>query len=361
MNVRFAVTLLLFALVFSPRASANGRVYVANEDDGTISVIDPARSRVVKVIDTMETGAGGMKMFRAHNVQVSPNGKQVWVTAAAAGGGSDHGDHAASRSGGGNDDDHGGNNDADQIIVIDAERGQITARVNLGAGLHVAHVVLDEQGKSAFVTATETDEIHEIDAATFEARRVHKLRKGAGPHGARICGDKLFVAQMKGNSLAVIELSNGEITEVPVGGVAVQAACTKDGALGFVSLFDTREVVRYDTRTGELRRIALPPGSQGPAQITISPDNTRLYVADQGILLGRPASNLLHEIDLREEQVVATVRVGAGAHGIAVSADGSRAYVTNQAENTVSVVELATRRVLATIRVGKKPNGISVL
>jgi YVTN family beta-propeller protein len=49
---------------------------------------------------------------------------------------------------------------------------------------------------------------------------------------------------------------------------------------------------------------------------------------------------------------------GAGAHAIAFSADGSRAYVTNQRADTVSVVDVSARAVLATIPVGSKPNGV---
>jgi YVTN family beta-propeller protein len=47
-----------------------------------------------------------------------------------------------------------------------------------------------------------------------------------------------------------------------------------------------------------------------------------------------------------------------GAHGIAFTADGTRAFVTNQTSDTVSVIDTTSRTVISTLSVGKKPNGI---
>lgn len=48
----------------------------------------------------------------------------------------------------------------------------------------------------------------------------------------------------------------------------------------------------------------------------------------------------------------------AGAHAIAFTTDEMKAYVTNQADGSVSVVNVGTHAVTKTIAVGKKPNGI---
>lgn len=49
---------------------------------------------------------------------------------------------------------------------------------------------------------------------------------------------------------------------------------------------------------------------------------------------------------------------GAGAHAIAFTADGTKAYVSNQAAGTVTAIDVATKRVVNTIPVGAKPNGL---
>ena len=47
--------------------------------------------------------------------------------------------------------------------------------------------------------------------------------------------------------------------------------------------------------------------------------------------------------------VTATIPVGDGPYGVAVSPDGTLAYVTNYYDNTVSVISTASNTVTATI------------
>lgn len=56
----------------------------------------------------------------------------------------------------------------------------------------------------------------------------------------------------------------------------------------------------------------------------------------------------------------ATIRVGPGADGIAVSPDGRRAYVTNSLADTVSVIDTGTNTVVATYDVDGYPMGVGV-
>jgi YVTN family beta-propeller protein len=64
-------------------------------------------------------------------------------------------------------------------------------------------------------------------------------------------------------------------------------------------------------------------------------------------------------IDVAEGAVVATVVTGKGAHGVVVSPDGRRAFVTNIRDSTVSAIDTATRAVVASYPVGAGPNGIT--
>jgi YVTN family beta-propeller protein len=53
--------------------------------------------------------------------------------------------------------------------------------------------------------------------------------------------------------------------------------------------------------------------------------------------------------------VSATISVGNGPVGVAFTPDGSKAYVTNQFDHTVSVIATATNTVVATVGVGTSP------
>lgn len=55
------------------------------------------------------------------------------------------------------------------------------------------------------------------------------------------------------------------------------------------------------------------------------------------------------------------VGVGAAPWGVAITADGARAYVANRTDNTVSVIDTTTNTVIGNpITVGTEPNGIAI-
>jgi len=58
--------------------------------------------------------------------------------------------------------------------------------------------------------------------------------------------------------------------------------------------------------------------------------------------------------------VIATVPVGSYPQAIAVSPDGTRAYVTNMISNNVSVIDTTTNTVTATVNIENYPSGIVV-
>ena len=309
------------------------KLYVANEEGGSVSVIDLQDSLKNTSIDISDSQG---KMLMAHNVQVAPDGKSVWVTAVPM--------------------DSTGIN---QLVVIDPNTGTIIRRIQLGKDLHVAHVVLDNESKYAFVTAKESSQVIQVDATSYAVVRKFNLGTGHSPHGLRYSNGKLYVANMDSKSMSVINISDSKITDISLEGVVVQTAVTQDGKFIFASLYDTKEVVRYDLNSGQIKRIALPADAQGPIQLYATPDSKLLYVADQGELMERPVSNKVFIIDILNAKVINTIKVGNKAHGVVVSQDGKTIYVTNTIDNTVSIIDAATQKVTGTIPVGKGPNGIS--
>ena len=338
-SLQFVIILLLSGTMMiscdnnkKSSTTQTAKVYVANEEGSSVSVIDLQDSLKNTSIDISDSG----KMMMAHNVQVAPNGKSVWVTAVPM-------DSTA----------------INELVVIDPSTNKIKKRIQLGKELHVAHVVLDNESKYAFVTAKETSQVIQVDATTYEVVKKFDLGMGHSPHGFRYANGKLYVANMDAKSISVINIADGKITDIPLGGVAVQTAVTQDGKFVFASLYDTKEVIRYDLQSGEIKRIPLPAGAQGPIQLYATPDSRLLYVADQGELMERPVSNKVFVIDVANAKVINTITVGSKAHGVVVSKDGTTVYVTNSIDNTVSVIDVATQKVTATIPVGKSPNGIS--
>lgn len=336
---------LLFAtlLAFAPACSdklpeiTSNAIYVANEEAGTISVINAETREVIETIDLKDKNVfGNDVMFMPHNVQVAPNGESVWVTGVPM----EHGEE-------------------EQVIVIDPIKNKIKERIKVGIDPHLAHVVLDNESRYAYVTCNEASEVIKIDVK--KCKEVSRFNLGAGrkPHGLRYYNGKLYVANMDGNSLSVIDVSSSQITEVALGGVAVQTAVSPDGQNVYVSLYDTKEVVRVNISSLTVTRLALPSSAQGPIQLYPTPNSSSIYVCDQGGLLNRPTNNKVYVIDLTSFTISDSITAGNKVHGVVVDNSNQYAYVTNTDDNTVSVIQISTGTVIATISVGMEPNGIS--
>jgi YVTN family beta-propeller protein len=101
----------------------------------------------------------------------------------------------------------------------------------------------------------------------------------------------------------------------------------------------------------------IPVGAQttengeGPARVAVSPDGTRAYVTNFSLA----DSSSVVVIDTVSNAVIATIPVAATPVGVVVSPDGAHAYVTHLALGTVSVIDTATDTVVATIPVGIRP------
>ena len=341
-NKWFFTTIQLGLLAWSGATLAADKVYVANEGTDTVSVLDAAS---FKTLASVRVG----KM--PHNVQVSPDGKRVWVTnngepAQAAGApaheGMAKGEHDAMAAPG-------------AVWVIDAGTDAVVAKV--AVGMHPAHVVVSPDGRLAYVTNGGDNSVSVIDTAA--QRLVATIPVGQFPHGLRISPDgmQVYVANLKGGTVSVIDTaSQKEVTQVPAGKGPAQVGFTPDGRLAFVSLSEENAVAMIDPATRKvIRKVAV--GSV-PIQLYATPDSRTLLVANQGTRK-KPGSTV-SLIDLESFKVAKTVVTGAGAHGVVVDREGRYAYVTNTYANTVSMLDVKNRKVVTTVRVGKGPNGISV-
>lgn len=340
---RHLASLLAAVLVASGSAfAAADKVYVADEESSTISVIDAAS---FKKIGSIPVGQG------PHNVQVAPGGKLVWVTnngepGKAAGKAPARGMPKSA---------HAAMAGAGELWAIDTASDTVVAKV--AVGMHPAHVVLTPDGRYAYVTNGGDNTASVVD--TTALRTVATVALGASPHGIRISpdGKQAWVANLKGGTVSVVDIqTRKQITRIAVGKGPAQVGFTADGRLGFVSLSEENQVAVIDPATRKvLRKIAV---GTVPIQLYATPDSRLLLVANQGTR-AKPG-NSVSMIDLESFMVVASVETGLGAHGVTIDHDGRRAFVTNTYANTVSVLNVAERKVIATVAVGNGPNGVSV-
>ncbi|MDO8769190.1 MAG: cytochrome D1 domain-containing protein [Burkholderiaceae bacterium] len=329
-------------LAWSGATLAADKVYVANEGADTVSVLDAAS---FKTLSNVRVG----KM--PHNVQVSPDGKLVWVT--NNGEPDQAGDVPAHKGMGKGDHDAMGKPGA--VWAIDTRSDEVVAKVPVG--MHPAHVVVSPDGRFAYVTNGGDNTVSVID--TSAQRLVATIPVGQFPHGLRFSpdGKQVYVANLKGGTVSVIDtVSQKEVAQVPTGKGPAQVGFTPDGRLAFVSLSEENAVAVIDPATRKVIR-KVPVGSV-PIQLYATPDSRTLLVANQGTR--KKPSRTVSMIDLESFKVAKTVVTGAGAHGVVVDREGRYAYVTNTYANSVSVVDVKDRKIVKTVPVGKGPNGISV-
>ena len=85
---------------------------------------------------------------------------------------------------------------------------------------------------------------------------------------------------------------------------------------------------------------------KSPLPVAVNPVLSRVYVGNQ-------TDKTVSVIDSSTGAVVSTVNVGAAPSAVAVSPDGSRAYVTLKGfTGKVAVLDTATNTVIGTVKVG---------
>lgn len=342
------------------------KIYVAVEGEGKIAVIDAATRLVIKNISLSLPHEGSMHTFAPHNIQVAPDGKTVWVTANVG----SHEEHSSSgliktASAHGEENEQAGMGMMeffDQVIIIDPQTDEIIKRISIDKEQHLAHVALTPDSLYAYVTAQTAGKIYKINAKIFSVENIIIAPKDSGPHGLRISpdGSAVYIAMLKGKALGIITIKTQEFSQIALKGAAVQAGVTANGKYVLVSQYDTKAMAVYDTEAKQVQYVALPLNSKGPVQMYSTPDSRFVYIADQGYYFKQPTSEMVYKVDLEKMEVVKEIKVGTAPHGVVVSKDGKRVYVTNLLSKDVSIIDVATDQEVGFVKVGSEPNGISI-
>lgn len=182
--------------------------------------------------------------------------------------------------------------------------------------------------------------------------------------------------------VAAIEMSSSTISnKIDVGRSPVYGVMTSDGKRAFIMNKGDGTVSVINSQTNQLDAVPssatnpIPVGNS-PVWADLVPTRNELVVANEGdgttpgsvsiiniplcsaaALPGNPNCDANNPIDADGfGQVLKTVPVGVDPLMVAVLQDGSRAYVLNRADSTVSVVNLTTNTVTATIPVPDSPH-----
>lgn len=338
------------------------KIYVAVEGTGKIAIIDAKTQKKIKDIDLSEVFSDTKVQYMAHNVQVSPDNKSVWVTANAMESMEKMAFSIIPKAYAEGDHDEADPEWNDQVIVIDPLTDTIIKRIDMGKGLHLAHVSITPDSKYAIVASQEKGKLYKINTDSFLVESSVETKQNGGPHWLRVSpdGENAYIAMLDGKSMGILTIVDMQLSDIPLKGSAVQTGVTPDGKYALASVYTTKSLAVYNIATGKESYVDLPEEAKGPLQLYPTPDSRFVYVADQGYYFDQPNGDTVYKIDLLTMEVVKEIKVGSAPHGLVISLDGAFVYVTNLLSDDVSIIDTITDTEIAKIEVGENPNGISV-
>ena len=229
-----------------------------------------------------------------------------------------------------------------------------------------------------YVANSGSNSVSVINTATNTAATIPGVNQpGAGPSGIAVTpdGSRVYVSNYHSSgtnagtpgSVSVINTTTNSVEAIPVGFLTDGVAITPDGTRAYVSnecassacsLGSPGSVSVINTATNTVET-TIPVGSS-PFGIAVTPDGTRVYVANECGSPGTCSSGSISVISTVSNTVTATIPLSLQPFGIAITPDGARAYVTYYNSGSVSVINLVTNTVSAPLPVGSQPAGVAI-
>lgn len=302
-------------------------LFVVNGTDNSISVIDTATDQVKGTIELLE-------VTYPHHIYLSSDRATLLVAVPGS-------DLSGGHGGGGG---HGGPTGA--VLALDATTGAVQVARRLPAPNHNATFAPDGSIWTSQIASP--GKVLVLDPSTLDTRSEVSVDNSPAEVTFPRSGAYGFVANTESDSVSIIDPGTQSV---------VATLAVGDGPVGAWPGTDGRMYV--DNEAGKSLSV-IDPATRAvvgtfalgftPALAAIAPGG-ELWVTDT-------ENGKLVFLDAATGAKRGELATGSGAHAIAFTTDGRKAYVTNQTAGTVSAIDVATKRVAATITVGAKPNGL---
>jgi YVTN family beta-propeller protein len=292
--------------------------YVANQGNGTVSVIDTIRDEVVRTVPSQ--GSLGKKI---QAVVGERTGKTLFVVDAAA----------------------------NALIVVDAVSGRVIRSLDVGRAPEGAS--MSPSGKTLAVCVEDDNAVALVDVATVAIAR--KIRtQGKNPEHCVFNGDEewLMASDENSDEVDIIDLKAGRsVALVHTSGGPRGIAWLPNQLIAYVAQERGGGVDVIDVAKRAIVR-SIHTGLR-PADVIIGKDGKFAFVSNGG-------DATVSVIDTASATVVATMAVGKRPWNMALTANGKKLYVANGRSNSVSVIDTQALRVLKSIGVGELPWGVEI-
>jgi|GEM_PF-3641688 len=308
-------------------AAMTGTVGVVNKGDATASIIHLATGKT----ETFKVGYLPHEIVFGNGIAVVSNYGSAHIRSSSL-----------------------SNRPGNTLSVIALAEPRAVSEIDMGPARCAPHgMAVSKNGHHLFVTCEAGYAIAEVDLPTRRIARMLATNQ-AGTHLVAVSSDesRLYAVNFFHGTVSVIDLkSGGLIKQIAVGRSCEGLSLSEDDRSLFVTIDETDEVVRIDTRSLEVaQRRALDKGSE-PIRIIPIPSNPAQVLVNTD---RADAMLLLNSDDL---SVIRKIKVGRQNIGIAASADYG--FSSNMNDDTISVVDLRTGKIEKTIPTGHVPDGMA--
>jgi len=188
--------------------NSNNKDYRLGSDK--IIVFDTQDNREITTIDLSAKEGNFTIPFNPHDVILSPDKKNVWVTITAPQKQIQLMNKALVEK---TEGDHHIMMATDQIAIINAVTDKIVRRIQIGVSLDVADLIFTPDSKSLYVAAETGNAIYKIDTKTFKVTDLIQLPPESNPHQLTISADdtKLYARNAAKNKTFLINTKTNAI------------------------------------------------------------------------------------------------------------------------------------------------------
>lgn len=338
MKNRLAATLpfnLIIAMAAAPLLAApspHDRVYSADQNSNTISVIDPSTNNLLGQIrlgnprpDILSPLYKGE--INVHGLGFSPDHKTLIAVS----------------------------NGSNSVAFIDTASNKVKAISYIGRSPHEGFFSND--GKEVWVTVRGADYISVIDAKTYQETRRIQTAPGPGMLLFHPDGKRAFVVHSFTPEVAVIDVASHKVIKriTVTSPFSPFLQLTPDGKELWMTHKDVGKVTRIDLDNLSVKEIFESGFISNHIAFAETDHGTLAYVTVGG-------ENLVKVFNTESPpQLITSLKVGALPHGIWTSDDSSRIYVGLENGDAVEVINTANNRIIARIPVGQSPQALVYL
>ena len=314
------ILLIIFFILIQKSIIAE-TIYVSNEKDHNISVIDGSSLEVIK---TVKVG------HRPRGIILSKDKKEIIICTS----------------------------DDNRIAVVDA--ASLEVAYYLPSGPDPELMVMDEKGKFIYV-ANEDDNM--VTVVDYRGKKIVKeIPVGVEPEGMGLSPDgKILVNTSETTNMAhFISTETLEIkANVLVDARPRVAQYTKDGKFVWVSSEIGGTISIIDPEKYKIiKKIGF--NIPGLSKESIQPVGIRLDNKRKLAYIALGPANRIAIVNMNTFDVEKYILTGQRVWNLMINSDGTRLFTTNGVSNDISVIDIEKQKVIKSIPVGRYPWGVAI-